>query len=95
MVNKVKTALRISTNSLNEEINDTIDACYKDMQRVGIRIYDDEGNVRGDVMSQPLIIACVKLYARWQFNFENAAERYEKAYNSCRDGLSLCGDYYV
>ena len=95
MLSKIKVALRISTDSLNEEINDTIDACYKDMQRVGIDIYDTEGNVRGDVMQEPLIFACVKLYARWQFNFENAAERYEKAYISCRDGLSLCGDYHV
>ena len=44
MVSRVKIALRISTDSLNEEINDTIDACYKDMQRVGVDVYDAEGN---------------------------------------------------
>ncbi|MBR3762192.1 MAG: hypothetical protein IKK59_05560 [Lachnospiraceae bacterium] len=95
MVEKIRLALRISTDALNTEIEDTIDACYKDMQRVGINIYDDDGKPKQDAISQPLIISCVKLYARWQFNFENAAERYEKAYNSCRDGISLCGDYHV
>lgn len=95
MVEKVKLALRIRTDALEYEIEDTINACYKDMQRVGIDIYDEVGELKEDVISQPLIISCVKLYARWQFNFENAAERYEKAYISCRDGISLCGDYHV
>ena len=95
MVEKVRLALRISTKTLDAEIEDTISACYKDMQRVGIDIYDEAGEPKQDAISHPLIISCVKLYARWQFNFENAAERYEKAYNSCRDGISLCGDYHV
>lgn len=78
---------------LDEEINDCIDACYKDLAVHGISVYTTQKQVKATIVSDPLIIACQKLYARWQFNFENSAERYERAYTQLRDGLSLSGDY--
>lgn len=94
MQEKVKLALRRSSSGLDLEITDTISACYKDLYRAGIAVYNSDGKtVKTAIEKDPLIIQCQKLYARWQFNFENQADRYEKAYTKCRDSLALCGDY--
>jgi len=93
MITKVRQALRRKTDSLDEEIQDCINACYSDMARVGIAVFDSEGKLRADIDKVPLVIACQKHYARWQFNFENAAERYKAAYEATRDGMSLCKKY--
>ena len=93
MIAKVKQALRLKTDSLGEEIQDCINACYSDMARVGIAVFDSEGKLRADISMDPLVVACQKYYARWQFNFENAAERYRAAYEATRDGMSLCPKY--
>lgn len=93
MITKVKQALRLKTDSLGEEIQDCINACYSDMARVGIAVFDSEGKLRANIEKAPLVVACQKHYARWQFNFENAAERYRAAYEATRDGMALCEDY--
>lgn len=93
MITKVRQALRRKTASLDEEIQDCINACYSDMARVGIAVFDSEGKLRANIDKVPLVIACQKHYARWQFNFENAAERYKAAYEATRDGMSLCKFY--
>lgn len=93
MIGKIKLALRVSADQLNEEIEDCIDACYRDMARVGIRVYEEDGNIRDKIETDGLVISCQKLYARWQFNFEGAAERYRAAYESTRDAMSLSSDY--
>lgn len=95
LLDKVRLALRLASDDtgLDAEINDCISACYKDLDRAGAEIFDDTGAVRDSVESDSLIVQCQKLYARWQFNYENAADRYEKAYKDTRDGISLCEDY--
>lgn len=95
MVEKIKLAIRVSGEALNDEILDCINACYADMNRVGIVVYNNEKNVLENKEKDPLIIQCQKLHARWHFNFENQAERYEKAYCAMRDAISLDGDYNV
>ena len=93
MIGKIKKASRISNDLIDEEVEDTIRQCYADMHNKGICIYADDGEIRECIKEDPLILACQKNYARWQFNYENQAERYERAYKSMRDGLSLSGDY--
>ena len=83
----------MKTDSLSEEIQDCINACYSDMARVGIAVFDSERKLKSGVDKMPLVIACQKHYARWQFNFENAAERYRAAYEATRDGMALCKEY--
>lgn len=86
MLEKVKKDLRWSHSKLDEDIQDNIDACKLDLKRVGILKLDE---------SDALISKAIKLYCRWQYNFENQADRYKNAYESLRDALSLCGDYNV
>lgn len=95
MLEKVKLAIRRSESTLDTEIKDCIAACYADMNRVGIVIYNENKEPLSEREKDPLIVQCQKLYARWQFNFENQAERYERAYIAMRDAISLDGDYNV
>lgn len=79
-----RTALRISHQKLDEEIEANILACKKDMERVGITKTDD---------ADPIIHKLIELYLKGQFNFMAEGETFEKAYREMRNGLSLCGDY--
>ena len=82
-LDKVKKDLRISHSKLDEDIQDNIEACKLDLKRVGIDV------TKSDV----LLEKAIKLYLRWQYNFENQADRYRNAYESLRNALSLCEDY--
>ncbi len=95
MIAKVKTALRITHNMLDTDIEDCINACFADMHRVGVRVYSSDGTIDSKVESDPLIVQAVKLYARWICNYENQADRYRIAYERLRDSLSLDGDHNV
>lgn len=80
---KIKKDLRISHSKLDEDIQDNIEACKLDLKRVGIDV------TKSDV----LLEKAIKLYIRWQYNFENQADMYRNAYESLRNALSLCEDY--
>lgn len=83
MVEKVKRDLRWSHSKLDDDISDNIEACKLDMKRVGI----------DPLKSDLLMEKAIKLYCRWQYNFENQADRYMNAYKSLRNAMSLSGDY--
>lgn len=86
MLAKIKESLRIKHSALDGDISDQMQACMGDLKRVGISKVSE-----GDF----LVIQAVKLYIKWQFNFEGEADRYRRAYESMRDALSLSGDYNV
>ncbi len=86
MIEKIKKNLRITHSKLDDEIEDCISACLRDLERVGLKDVDNKKN-------DHLILQCVKSYSRWQFNFENQAERYRQSYESLRNALSLNKDY--
>lgn len=84
MLAAVKENLRISGATLDDDLQDDIDAALMDLTRVGIDVTDQ---------SQPLIIKAVKLYCRWQQDYMGKAEQYCKAYTGLMQALSLAGDY--
>ena len=89
MLEKVKSALRVKTNSFNSEIAGLIAACEADLQLAGIILpYGDDPNG-----CDPLIQRAVILYAKANFGFLEDAERYQKAYDFLKTSLSLAGDY--
>ena len=75
-------------NSLDDEIESNIEICLLLLKGVGI----SEEKTRADTQDKLIFKAC-ELYCKWQFNFDNQAERYEKAYVGLRDFLSLGGEY--
>ena len=87
MLEKVKLALRIKSNSLDLEIQDLIESAKADLNISGVKNLDEE---------DPLIIQAVKTYCKANFGYDNKdSEKYQKSYDLLKQSLSLCGDYNV
>lgn len=86
LLNIIKTALKISGDSLDSEIARHIQACLKELERVGIFI-------NANSYSEPLIISAAELYCKWQYDYLGQGERFAKAFADLRDALSLTCAY--
>lgn len=87
MLEKIKQALRIKSNSLDLEIQDLIESAKADLNISGVKNLDEE---------DPLIIQAVKTYCKANFGLDNKdSEKYQKSYDLLKQSLSLCGDYNV
>ena len=87
MLEKVKLALRIKSNSLDLEIQYLIESAKADLNISGVKNLDEE---------DPLIIQAVKTYCKANFGLDNKdSEKYQKSYDLLKQSLSLCGDYNV
>ena len=87
MLEKVKLSLRITTNKLDSEITDLIEACKIDLSIGGVLKIDE-----ADAIVQRAII----LYCKAHFGLSNAdSEKYLSSYEMLRTNLKLCGDYNV
>jgi uncharacterized phage protein (predicted DNA packaging) len=88
MLTEVKTALRISHDALDSEIEDLIEEARHDLMLSGIsslKANDDE-----DV----LIKRAVKTYCKAQAESDPVkAERYQQSYEMLKNHLSLASDY--
>lgn len=85
MLEKIKTALRISHNKLDNEIQDVIDAAMTSLDVHGINASGHD--------SDPLILNAVKLYAKWQMNYMDKADQFERAWKAAVIMLSLSGEF--
>lgn len=87
ILEKVKLALRIKSNSLDLEIQDLIESAKADLNISGVKNLDEE---------DPLIIQAVKTYCKANFGLDNKdSEKYQKSYDMLKQHLSLCGEYNV
>ena len=87
MLERVKLALRIKSDKLDDEIADLIESCKVDLSLIGVRKIED---------TDPLIQQAIKLYCKANFGLDNKdSEKYQKSYNMLKISLSLCGDYNV
>mgnify|MGYP000071202539 FL=1 len=87
MLERVKLALRIKSDKLDDEIVDLIEACKADLSLSGVRKIED---------TDPLIQQAIKLYCKANFGLDNKdSEKYQKSYDMLKISLSLCGDYNV
>jgi uncharacterized phage protein (predicted DNA packaging) len=85
LLDKARKSLRITHNELDDEIQDLIDACKKELVDAGIYKIDD---------TDPLIIRAVNLYCKSHFGFNNEeADRFQDSYTMLKAHLSLAGDY--
>jgi hypothetical protein len=82
---KIKTALRISHDKLDEDIAADVDACLADLGICGI-VHADE--------TDPLIFNAIKLWCR-SLNTEDPAKaaEYMNRYNALRASLSMAEGY--
>lgn len=85
MLDKVRQALRITHNKLDDELQDVINACIYDLTIAGVKNIDE---------NDPLIQQAVKTYAKAEYEQDvNKANRLTQAYVSLKISLCLCGDY--
>ena len=84
LINEAKSYLRISTTSVDEEIEQTINACLADLSNAGIKKIDTD---------DALIRQAIKLYLKSMFGYDKEAERYAKAYEYLKISLNLSSSY--
>ena len=85
LLEKVKKSLRINHNLLDDEIEDTINACKKKMAISGVFLIDED---------DALIIQAVKTYCKAEIGLlNNEKELYQESFRSQVEHLSLSGDY--
>lgn len=85
MLDKVKSYLRISSNKLDDEINDSIDAAIQSLKISGVTLINK---------SDPLIIQAVKVYCKAQFETDTSkSEKYMQSFEHLKQSLSLSSDY--
>lgn len=87
LIDKVKLSLRIDDNSLNEEIQDSIDAAQADLKLSGIL----ESKI---VETDALILRAIKIFCKAEFSTDDGeSARYKDSYNMLKTHLCLSSDY--
>lgn len=87
MLDKIKLGLRIDSNDLDDEIQDSINAAKADLKLCGVleeKIDDTDS----------LILRAIKVYCKAEFSTDNSEfERYRKSYDMLKEHLCLSIDY--
>ena len=88
---KIKTSLRISHTSLDDDVADTISACLADLQVCGVR---EEMLSPDDIELPPLILVAVKLYCKADYTDDPIkAARYREGYDQLKACLMMAEGY--
>ena len=87
IIDKIKTALRMDCDDLDEDIQDTIEAAKSDLILSGVK----EAKITED---DPLILRAIKVFCKAEFSSDNVeSNRFRKSYEMLRDHLSLSTEY--
>jgi len=87
---KIKTNLRISHNALDDDLSDTIAACFEDLKVCGVRTPEPDAPQDLD----PLILNAVKLYGRKEYTDDTGkAAEYQKRYDALKSCLMMASEY--
>lgn len=84
MLEKVKLALRITTNAFDSELTDLINAAYLDLGIAGVINTENE---------TPLIIRAVITYCRCNFGQPDEYDRLKASYDEQKAQLSMATGY--
>lgn len=85
MLAKIKLALRIKHDALDEDIQADIDACLADLQTMGV-VYADA--------TDPLIFAAVKLWCKAAYTDDTAkSAEYMRRYDAMKASLMMAEGY--
>lgn len=82
MLNAVKRSLRMSSNSLDDEITAQIEICKADLKSGGAEYVD----------SNPLCRQAVLFYCRWQFDYIGKGLKWKEAYEELKIVLALISE---
>lgn len=84
MLEKVRTALRIKTRSLDNEIEDLIAAALSDLKIAGVTNTNE---------NDPLIIRAVITYCKANFGVTDAYDRLKKSYDEQKAQLQMASGF--
>ena len=84
MIDKVKLALRITTNAFDDEISDLIEAALKDLGIAG---------VTNDDITDPLIIRAVITYCKCHFGEPDEYDRLKRSCDEQKAQMSMATGY--
>lgn len=88
MLKEVKTALRVTNDAFNSEIQDLIDAARADLALSGV------SKEKTELDTDPLITRAIKTYCKAHFGYDNPdAMRFQDSYVMLKQHLCLAGDY--
>jgi hypothetical protein len=86
-LDKIRKALKFDDDSMDEDIQDTIDACISDMVLSGV----SQTKAKSD---DTLILRAVKSFCKSEFSSDDKeSQRYRDAYESLKIHLCLSKDY--
>jgi len=83
LINVAKTALRLTTNALDDELADEIDACLLRLHLAGAEGADED----------PLVKDAVRAFVRWQHDFCGRGDEWKTCFEELRDAMGLSDDY--
>ena len=87
LIDKIRLSLKFDDNSLDGDIQDSIDAAMADLKLSGI----SESKI---VETDPLIIRAVKVFCKAEFATDDKeASRYKESYEMIKCHLALSSDY--
>lgn len=87
LLEKIKLTLRIDDNTLDADIQDTIEAAKLDLRLRGV----SENKITEE---DALIIRAIKTYCKAEYSSDDKeADRYTKSYEMLRDHLTMSIDY--
>lgn len=77
-VQDLRAYLRLTSDKLDQEIQDTMDAAKLDLASAGMNDVDNA-----------LVDMAIKLYARWKFNYADKADQYRRDCQELKAALAL------
>ena len=90
LIDKVKTSLRVTHTALDEDLQDTIDACIADLRACGVQPakLDTSGEL------DPLVLNAVKLYCKKEYTDDTVkAARFQQGYDGLKSFLMAAEGY--
>lgn len=85
MLNRVKIALRVTHNKLDEELKDLIEVVKCDLSISGVKKIDE---------SDPLIYQAIKTYIKSEYESDAVkSEKFKMSYDMLKQHLALCMEY--
>lgn len=88
IIDTVRNALRIKSHTFDEEIQDLIEACLKDLSLVGI------SSSKLNKLDDPLIKSAIYNYSKANFGLDNSdSEKYRLSYENLRLKMSISDEY--
>ena len=86
MLERIKLALRITTDAFNSELNDLIEAALLDLGLAGVNSFDSS-------TTDPLIIRAVTTYCKLHFGEPDEYDRLKSSYDEQKAQLGMASGY--